>query len=164
MVNFLFHPDLIGRDLFNIERFGLVQYVILVSVPLCYAVAAMAHSYVFPAEAYHYVPHSKNGKAIIETAKEEVKLSGSGKEEKKEAFVEKTETRVEAAGTSVTESVQDIVVQGGQHVVKDVVLTINQAMGPVEKGVTKIHEKFHRRSTSSGLETEEESEIEVEKQ
>ncbi|CAI0448146.1 unnamed protein product [Linum tenue] len=29
MVNFLFHPDLIGRDLFNIERFGLVQYMIL---------------------------------------------------------------------------------------------------------------------------------------
>ncbi|CAI0448145.1 unnamed protein product [Linum tenue] len=268
MVNFLFHPDLIGRDLFNIERFGLVQYMILKTLSaflafllelfgvycdgrfkwycgypyiavvlnfsqmwalyclvqfynvtherlkpikplakfisfkaivfatwwqgfgislLCafgalpndpkfrtglqdflicieMAVAAMAHSYVFPAEAYHYVPHSKNGKAIIETAKEEVKLSGSGKEEKKEAFVEKTETRVEAAGTSVTESVQDIVVQGGQHVVKDVVLTINQAMGPVEKGVTKIHEKFHRRSTSSGLETEEESEIEVEKQ
>lgn len=36
-----------------------------------------------------------------------------------------------------------------KQVVKDVVLTINQAMGPVEKGVTKIQERFHRQSVSS---------------
>lgn len=36
-----------------------------------------------------------------------------------------------------------------KQVVKDVVLTINQAIGPVEKGVTKIQETFHRRSGCS---------------
>ena len=47
------------------------------------------------------------------------------------------------------------------QVVKDVVLTINQAMGPVEKGVTKIQETFHRKSVSSGGE-EEELELDIE--
>lgn len=35
---------------------------------------------------------------------------------------------------------------------KDVVLTITQAMEPVEKGVTKIQEKFHHMSSSSNHE------------
>lgn len=47
------------------------------------------------------------------------------------------------------------------QVVKDVVLTINQAKGPVEKGVKKIQETFHHKSMSSGGE-EEESELKVE--
>ncbi|CAN1243337.1 Protein LAZ1 homolog 2 [Linum perenne] len=156
IINFFCHPCVIGRDLFNIERFGLVQYM---------AIAAITHAYVFPADPYQYVPdHPKNGnlKAAIDrrssSSKEKLNLGGSGN---KEGVVEKKETRVEAAGTSVSESVQDIVVQGGQHVVKDVVLTINQAMGPVEKGVTKIHQTFHRRSMSSGVEEGAEGEAEI---
>ncbi|CAN1243336.1 Protein LAZ1 homolog 2 [Linum perenne] len=168
IINFFCHPCVIGRDLFNIERFGLVQYMILktlcaflafvleifgvygdgrfkvyygYAMPCQMAIAAITHAYVFPADPYQYVPDHPNGN--------------------KEGVVEKKETRVEAAGTSVSESVQDIVVQGGQHVVKDVVLTINQAMGPVEKGVTKIHQTFHRRSMSSGVEEGAEGEAEI---
>ena len=36
-----------------------------------------------------------------------------------------------------------------KQVVEDVVLTINQAIGPMEKGVTKIQETFHHRKTDS---------------
>ncbi|CAN1243331.1 Protein LAZ1 homolog 2 [Linum perenne] len=165
IINFFCHPCVIGRDLFNIERFGLVQYVNNTPLLLCSAIAAITHAYVFPADPYQYVPdHPKNGnlKAAIDrrssSSKEKLNLGGSGN---KEGVVEKKETRVEAAGTSVSESVQDIVVQGGQHVVKDVVLTINQAMGPVEKGVTKIHQTFHRRSMSSGVEEGAEGEAEI---
>ncbi|KAL0651986.1 hypothetical protein Bca4012_094677 [Brassica carinata] len=99
------------------------------------AIAAVAHIFVFPVEPYHYIPVSECGK-ITRTKTTEVKLDESGR------VVEKKETHVEASGTSIKESVQDIVMDGGQHVVKDVVLTINQAMGPVEKGVTKIQEKL----------------------
>lgn len=42
-----------------------------------------------------------------------------------------------------------------EQVVKDVVLTINQAMEPVEKGVTKIQETFQHVSVSSDKEKEE---------
>ncbi|CAN1224241.1 Protein LAZ1 homolog 2 [Linum grandiflorum] len=122
-------------------RTGLQDFLICIEM----AIAAITHAYVFPAEPYHYI-RPTTVKSI--STKEKLKKLGSGTS----TSVEETQTRVEAPGTSVTESVQDIVVHGGQHVVKDVVLTINQAMGPVEKGVTKIHQTFHRRSTSSGVE------------
>lgn len=41
------------------------------------------------------------------------------------------------------------------QVVKDVVLTINQAIEPVEKGMTKIQETFHQISVSSDKENSE---------
>ncbi|CAN0912111.1 Protein LAZ1 homolog 2 [Linum grandiflorum] len=137
-------------------RTGLQDFLICIEM----AIAAITHAYVFPAEPYHYI-RPTTVKSI--STKEKLKKLGSGtstsvedgeKKDDDECVMEKkeTQTRVEAPGTSVTESVQDIVVHGGQHVVKDVVLTINQAMGPVEKGVTKIHQTFHRRSTSSGVE------------
>lgn len=49
-----------------------------------------------------------------------------------------------------------------EKVVKDVVLTINQAIGPVEKGVTKIQKTFHQKSVVSSDDEEEESDIEIE--
>lgn len=119
------------------------------------AIAAVAHLFVFPAEPYYYISVSECGKITAETSKKktEVKVEESG------GLVErKEETQVEASGTSIKESVQDIVIDGGQHVVKDVVLTINQAMGPVEKGVTKIQQKL---LDSDGKE-EEETQVTVE--
>lgn len=44
--------------------------------------------------------------------------------------------------------------------VEDVKLTINQAIGPVEKGVTKIQENIHHRMDSD--KNKKESELEVE--
>ncbi|GAV64774.1 Solute_trans_a domain-containing protein, partial [Cephalotus follicularis] len=119
---------------------GLQDFLICIEM----AIAAVAHMFVFSAEPYRFIPASEYGKATTETTKEEVMLEEGDKEEA--AVLEKTETKVEAPGTSITESVQDIVVEGGQCVVKDVVLTINQAMGPVEKGVTKIQETFYQKS------------------
>lgn len=45
---------------------------------------------------------------------------------------------------------------------KDVVLTINQAMEPVEKGMTKIQETFHQISVSDEKEEKQETEIKIE--
>ncbi|WCJ42820.1 hypothetical protein M5689_023604 [Euphorbia peplus] len=112
------------------------------------AIAAVAHVFVFSAEPYRFVPTSKHGR-ITTTETRQIKSKQDEIVEEKPTKFEKTETRYESPGTSVKESVQDIVVQGGQCVVKDVVLTINQAMGPMEKGVTKIQETLHWRSSSS---------------
>ena len=49
-----------------------------------------------------------------------------------------------------------------EQVVKDVVLTINQAIGPVEKGVTKIQKTLHKKTVVSSDDEEEESDIEFE--
>ncbi|KAK1354957.1 Lazarus [Heracleum sosnowskyi] len=96
------------------------------------AVAALAHVFVFSARPYHYLPTSENSR--VATERTEAMLKTHKGDEKNPAVYEKT---------SVRESVQDIVVQGGHHVVEDVVLTINKAIEPVEKGVTKIQETFH---------------------
>ncbi|KAK6236583.1 hypothetical protein SCA6_011920 [Theobroma cacao] len=124
------------------------------------AIAAVAHIFVFSAESYHFLPVSEYGKVTTETTKETLTVE-EGNEEKP-AVLEKTETQVKAPGTRITESVQDIVLEGGQRVVEDVVLTINQAVGPMEKGVTKIQETFHLKKTDSD-DDHEESELEVEK-
>lgn len=76
------------------------------------AMAAVAHVFVFSAEPYHYISASEYGKLTTEKMKGEVKLE----EGDAPAVLEKHETKVEAPGTSVTESVQDIVLKGGQHV------------------------------------------------
>ncbi|KAD5317427.1 hypothetical protein E3N88_17373 [Mikania micrantha] len=120
------------------------------------AVAAVAHVFVFSAKPYHFLPVSEYGKISTKTIKEAVKVEEGDVE--KPALIEKTETMVEAPGTSVKESMQEIVVEGGQHVVDDVKLTINQAIEPVGKGVTKIQETFHHLSVGDH---DKKSELEV---
>lgn len=77
------------------------------------AIAAVAHVFVFSAEPYHFVPASDPGRITTRTTKEELKLEED--DEANRAMLEKKETR-EASGTSVTESVQDIFLKGGQCV------------------------------------------------
>ncbi|XP_057746045.1 protein LAZ1 homolog 2 isoform X1 [Arachis stenosperma] len=132
---------------------GLQDFLICIEM----AIAAIAHVCVFSAKPYHYVPVFERGEFRKETVEATLKIEEGGKE--KEALVKETTTQVEAPRTSLKESVQDIVVEGGQRVVKDVVLTINQAIGPVEKGVTKIQETFHHKTVVSSDEEEEESDI-----
>ncbi|XP_020536489.1 protein LAZ1 homolog 2 isoform X1 [Jatropha curcas] len=135
-------------------RKGLQDFLICIEM----TIAAVAHVFIFSTEPYHFVPASDYGRVAAETTKTELK-SEEG-EKKKLSLLEKKDMQVEAPGTSVTESVQDIVFQGSQSVVKDVVLTINQAIRPVEKGVIKIQETFHRREESS--DDREKSELKLE--
>ncbi|XP_031491879.1 protein LAZ1 isoform X1 [Nymphaea colorata] len=48
------------------------------------------------------------------------------------------------SGMTLKESVRDIVLGGGEYIVNDVKFTVTHAVEPVEKGFTKINEKFHR--------------------
>ncbi|KAF9616060.1 hypothetical protein IFM89_028526 [Coptis chinensis] len=122
---------------------GLQDFLICIEM----SIAAVAHIFVFSAKPYHYLPIYEHGKFVSEEIKATMQLEEDGKE--KPAMVKQMETHVEAPGTSVTESVQDIVIGGGGHVVKDVALTINQAIKPMEKGVTKIQEKIHHITVDS---------------
>ncbi|KAJ4755350.1 organic solute transporter ostalpha protein (DUF300) [Rhynchospora pubera] len=115
------------------------------------SVASIAHVYVFSAEPYQYLPIASCGSVTLEETKTQVEVK-DGKD-KKPATVE-TKENVESPGTSIRESVQDVVLVGGKHVVKDVVLTISQAIEPVEKGVTKIQETMHHISVKPNKESE----------
>ncbi|XP_022636166.1 protein LAZ1 homolog 2 isoform X2 [Vigna radiata var. radiata] len=137
---------------------GLQDFLICIEM----AVAAVAHVFVFSAKPYHFLPSAAYGKVRKETKEAALEIDEENRQ--KAALLKETSTRVESPRTSVTESVQDIVVEGGQRVVEDVVLAINQAIGPVEKGVTRIQQTFHHRAVVSSDEDEEkESDIQVER-
>ncbi|KAJ1296763.1 hypothetical protein BS78_01G327100 [Paspalum vaginatum] len=128
------------------------------------AIAAIAHAYVFTVEPYQHIPVLDHGKVTCEESKMELKIDVDSGRNSTPTAIEQKETHVEAPGTSIKESVQDVVLVGGHHVVKDVALTISQAIGPVEKGVEKgvgkIQEKFHRISLKPGDKKEPEVDVE----
>ncbi|XP_068660897.1 protein LAZ1 homolog 2 [Aristolochia californica] len=132
---------------------GMQDFLICIEM----AIAAIAHVYVFSAAPYRFLATSEHGKVSTEAAKSLLQVEGRTGREK--ATVEQTETHVETPRTSVTESVQDVLVGGGELVVKDVFLTISQAIEPVEKGVNKIQETFHQ--VTVGSDREEGTKIEV---
>ncbi|XP_027338365.1 protein LAZ1 homolog 2 [Abrus precatorius] len=137
---------------------GLQDFLICIEM----AIAAVAHVFVFSAKPYHFLPASSAyGKVSKETIEAALEIDEGDKQ--KPALLKETTTQVEAPRTSITESVQDMVVEGGQRVVKDVVLTINQAIGPVEKGVTRIQQTLHHKTEVSSDNEQEESDIQVEK-
>lgn len=78
------------------------------------AVAAVAHIFVFSVKPYHFLPVSEYRKITSERTQAVLKVQEG--DEEKPAILEKKEVDVEAPGTSVKESVQDIVVEGGQKV------------------------------------------------
>ncbi|CAN6324955.1 unnamed protein product [Urochloa humidicola] len=128
------------------------------------AIAAIAHAYVFTVEPYQYIPVLDHGKVTCEESKMEVKVDVNNDNNSTPTTVKQKDTHVEALGTSIRESVQDVVLVGGHHVAKDVALTISQAIGPVEKGVEKgvgkIQEKFHHISLKPGDKKEPEVDVE----
>lgn len=69
------------------------------------AVAAIAHTFVFSARPYHFLPASENSR--VATERTEAMLKTRKGDERNPTAYERT---------SVRESVQDIVVQGGHHV------------------------------------------------
>ncbi|KAK7411844.1 hypothetical protein VNO78_03287 [Psophocarpus tetragonolobus] len=134
---------------------GLQDFLICIEM----AIAAVAHVFVFSAKPYHFLL-STHGTIRKETIDAALEIDEGNRQ--KRAVLEERMTKVEAPRTSVKESVQDIVVEGGQRVVKDVALTINQAIGPVEKGVTRIQQTFHNKTVVSS-DDEKEADIQVEK-
>lgn len=78
------------------------------------AIAAVAHVYVFSAKPYRFLSVSEYGKVTSLETKTKVKLNESGNG--RPASVEQEETHVESSGTSITKSVQDVVLGGGEHV------------------------------------------------
>lgn len=80
------------------------------------AIAATAHAYVFTVEPYQHIPVPDHGEVTCEKSKVEAKLDVNDDASSTPTTIEQQETRVEAPGTSIRESVQDVVLVGGQHV------------------------------------------------
>ncbi|KAF7086513.1 hypothetical protein CFC21_089799 [Triticum aestivum] len=127
---------------------GIQDFLICIEM----AIAAIAHAFVFGVEPYQHIPvhDCEHGEVTHEESKMELRVDVDDGSNAVPATVEQKETNVKTPGTSIRESVEDVVLGGGHHVVKDVALTISQAMEPVEKGVGKIQETFHHVSLKPG--------------
>ncbi|KAJ8568963.1 hypothetical protein K7X08_032700 [Anisodus acutangulus] len=86
---------------------GLQDFLICIEM----AIAAIAHVFVFSAKPHHFVPTSVYEEITAQKAETTLNTDDGDKS----AVVEKVEAKVEVPGTSVTESVQDIVVEGGRE-------------------------------------------------
>ncbi|KAK3146991.1 hypothetical protein QOZ80_3BG0276320 [Eleusine coracana subsp. coracana] len=128
------------------------------------AIAAIAHAFVFTVEPYQHIPVLDHEEVTCQESKLEVRVDVNDDSNSTPTAVEQKETHIEAPGTGIKESMQDVVLGGGHHVVKDVALTISQAIGTVEKGVEKgvgkIQEKFHHISLKPGDKNEPEVDVE----
>ena len=108
------------------------------------AIAAAAHIFVFPAEPYRLMGENQTSVRIqsatvkAETQKDCEKTRGK----ERPSVVRLFETNVECPGTSIKESVQYHVIGGGEHIVNDVLITVSQAVEPMEKGITKLNDTF----------------------
>ncbi|KAG6475229.1 protein LAZ1 homolog 2-like [Zingiber officinale] len=119
---------------------GIQDFLICVEM----AIAAVAHVFVFSAETYKYLPVSEHCRFASVDSKTEVTLDKNGS-----SAAEQKEAQAVSPRTRIAESVQDVVLGGGEHVVKDVASIISQAMEPVEKSVNKIQESLHHISLRS---------------
>lgn len=107
------------------------------------AVASVAHLYIFPATPYHDLEGGKDRhvKVLADYAAFDSPLDPEEiRESERPSTVKFFGVDVEKGGTSVKESVHDVLVVGGNHVVHDMKLTMSQAVEPVEKGFTRINE------------------------
>ncbi|XP_074585457.1 protein LAZ1 homolog 2-like [Curcuma longa] len=119
---------------------GIQDFLICIEM----TIAAVAHVYVFSAETYKYLPVTEHCRFASVDSKTEITSDKNGS-----SAVEQKEAQAVSPPTRIAESVQDVVLGGGEHVVKDVASIISQAMEPVEKCVTKIQESLNHISLRS---------------
>ena len=84
------------------------------------AIAAIVHAYVFTVDPYQHIPVLDHGKVTCEESKMEVKVDVNDDRSSTPTTVKQKDTHVESPGTSIKESVQDVVLVGGHHVIDQI--------------------------------------------
>lgn len=154
-------PGSLGTSKFQTS---LQDFIICIEM----AIAAVAHTFVFPVTPYlaSTNDHTKQIKHLINchspSSKEPLLKVSEVEEYDGDSYRRKIDADVKLSGTSLKESVQDVVLGGGETVVQDVKVTVSQAVEPVEKGITALNEgitalneKLHQFTWTAKEDTEE---------
>ncbi|XVE93991.1 hypothetical protein REPUB_Repub01dG0241900 [Reevesia pubescens] len=111
-------------------------------------IASVVHLYVFPSKPYElmgdHIPGSVSvlgDYASVDCPLDPDEVRDSERPTKLRLPQPDIETR---SGMTIKESVKDVLIGGGGYIVNDVKFTVNQAVEPVEKGITKFNEKLHK--------------------
>ncbi|MBA0823897.1 hypothetical protein Goarm_020591 [Gossypium armourianum] len=111
-------------------------------------IASVVHLYVFPSKPYELMGDPIPGSvsvlgdyACVDCAPDPDEIRESERPTKLRLPQPDIEAR---SGMTIKESVKDVFIGGGEYIVNDVKFTVNQAVEPVEKGITKFNEKLHK--------------------
>lgn len=111
-------------------------------------IASVVHLYVFPAKPYELMGDRFTGTvsvlgdyASVDCPLDPDEVRDSERPTKLRLPQPDADIR---SGMTITESVRDVFVGGGGHIVNDVKFTMTQAVEPVEKGITRFNEKLHK--------------------
>lgn len=130
------------------------------------AIAAIAHTCVFPTTPYrlssNHRKHTKFSVSSDSLSKKSFLEIEEVEEYGKESYRRIVDADVKMSGTSLKESVQDVVLGGGETVVQDVKITVSQAIEPVEKGITALNEKLLQFPWTKKADEDDNAEIRIE--
>ncbi|XP_024530263.1 protein LAZ1 [Selaginella moellendorffii] len=115
------------------------------------AIAAVAHIYCFPARPYQQI--NEFGQRSVAVLSDYASMDSpldpdEVKESERRSILRFLPPEMENVATSLKESMQDVVMVGGEQIVHDVKFTVSQAVEPMEKGINRLnetlHDKFHQ--------------------
>ncbi|KAK3021072.1 hypothetical protein RJ639_046093 [Escallonia herrerae] len=111
-------------------------------------IASVVHLYVFPAKPYELMGDRYTGSvsvlgdyASVDCPLDPDEVRDSERPTKLRLPQPNIDVR---SGMTIRESVRDVFVGGGEYIVNDLKFTVNQAVEPMEKGITKFNQKLHR--------------------
>ncbi|XP_021678985.2 protein LAZ1 isoform X2 [Hevea brasiliensis] len=116
--------------------------------PAQMGIASVVHLYVFPAKPYELMGDRIPGSVSVlgDYASVDCPLDPDEvRDSERPTKLRLPQPDIDVkSGMTIKESVRDVVVGGGGYIVSDVKFTVNQAVEPVEKGITKFNEKLHK--------------------
>ncbi|KAG6653596.1 protein LAZ1-like isoform X1 [Carya illinoinensis] len=111
-------------------------------------IASIVHLYVFPAKPYALMGDRFSGSISVlgDYASADCPLDPDEvRDSERPTKLRLAQPDIEVrSGMTIRESVRDVVLGGGGHIVNDVKFTVTQAVEPMEKGITKFGEKLHK--------------------
>ncbi|GLT27917.1 hypothetical protein SLA2020_028830 [Shorea laevis] len=111
-------------------------------------IASIVHLYVFPAKPYELMGDRFPGTISVlgDYASTDCSLDPDEvRDSERPTKLRLPQPDVDVrSGMTIRESVRDVFVGGGEFIVNDVKFTVNQAVEPVEKGITKFNQKLHK--------------------
>ncbi|GAB4838646.1 Protein laz1 [Ancistrocladus abbreviatus] len=111
-------------------------------------IAAAVHLYVFPAKPYELMGERFHGTVSIlgdYAAADSPFDPDEVRDSERPTKLRLPQPDFDAkSGMTIGESVRDVFLGGGGYIVKDLKFTVNQAVEPVEKGLSKFNEKLHK--------------------
>lgn len=110
-------------------------------------IASIVHLYVFPAKPYELMGDRLSGSVSVlgDYASTDPLDPDEVRDSERPTKLRLPHPDIDIrSGMTIRESVRDVFIGGGGYIVNDVKFTVNQAVEPVEKGITKFNQKLHK--------------------